>query len=197
MSNSLKEKPPEKKKKKYIKKSAGIVFFPVTLTGKSVFSSAMLFYKSIKTTINLASDLKNVGNECIENVKSSGHKKGNHSFHEIFNGSEKNDLIKQNEKKFLLRKRITIALLILGIVYSIANIIILGSLFGILTFFSTIVLSTAYCLESAFRIWQLRNQRLSVEEKGGLTSFLSEEPILSIFDPEIFARAKSKNEEKG
>lgn len=110
----------------------------------------------------------------------------NHQFDEIFSGPEGEQLRQQNIARFLKQKRINIAMILAFLTY--------GSWYlplGGLTVLTALFIGTAFAFEAQFRLWQLRNKRLSIEEKGRITDWWSEESILEIYNPELWRVLKN------
>ena len=169
------------------KKSGGAVRSTVrviTLPVRSVAKSASLAGKSFKKSAESVGAVKDFSLKSVSNVKSAGKKGANDTFESIFSGPGGEKLLYSNLRKFLLRKRAAIT------VYGMASVIVFQQFYGLLTFLGGVLFGATLCFESQFRLWQLRNRRLSVEEKGSVTNFLSESPLLDMFKPELFGSAK-------
>lgn len=175
------------------KKSGGAVRSTVrviTLPVRSVAKSASLAGNSFKKSAESVGAVKDFSLKSVSNVKSAGKKGANDTFESIFSGPGGEKLLYSNLRKFLLRKRAAIAMMLLFTVYGMASVIVFQQFYGLLTFLGGVLFGATLCFESQFRLWQLRNRRLSVEEKGSVTNFLSESPLLDMFKPELFGSAK-------
>lgn len=175
------------------KKSRGAVRSTVrviTLPVRSVANSITLAGDSFKKSAESAGTIKNISLKSASNVKSAGKKGANDTFESVFSDQDGEKLLYRNLRKFLLRKRTAIAMMLLFTAYGMASVIVFQQFYGLLTFLGGVLFGATLCFESQFRLWQLRNRRLSVEEKGSVTSFLSESPLLDMFKPELFGSAK-------
>ncbi|MBA5690548.1 hypothetical protein [Rugamonas apoptosis] len=90
------------------------------------------------------------------------------------------------ERRFLFQKRLalgTAAVILVVSACAIAN----GRLLGIATIIASMPLFFMASFSAHFRLWQLRNRRLSAEESGGLDDFFAENPrwIRQVLDPEL------------
>ena len=115
------------------------------------------------------------------------HKKGrNDQFFDIFGGPDGAELLQWNLRRFLVRKRTALALMAVFATYGFISVVVFKAFFGLLGMAGAIMLGTAWATEAQFRLWQLRNHRLSREEKGSFPDFWAEQPIHRILDPELF-----------
>lgn len=94
--------------------------------------------------------------------------------------------IAQLKRRFLFQKRLALGTAFVVLVISacaIAN----GRLLGIATIIASMPLFFMASLSAHFRLWQLRQRRLSKEERGGLEDFFDENPhwIRQVLNPEF------------
>lgn len=182
----------EPKNRKGVIRGAGrVIALPLTVPFRSMARSASLARESFKRTSDSTEVVKDLGLKIATDVKSASKKGGNDTFESIFSGQEGEELLQKNLRRFLLRKRAAIAMTMLFTLYGIAAVAAFHQVFGLLTFLGGVVFGTSICFESQFRLWQLRNRRLSIEEKGSAKHFLTECSILEIFKPEILGAQKS------
>lgn len=161
-------------------------FFVITAPVRSVVSSGSLAYGSFKKATASIDSIKEFSSSSLKNIRRSGEKGRNDSFESIFIGEEGETLRNQNIAKFLLKKRAAILLMLVFSIYGIATALVYKQFFGLFSFAGSVAFGIALCLESEFRLWQLRQRRLSVEEKGGFKNFLSEASIHHAFLPETW-----------
>ncbi|WP_088698671.1 hypothetical protein [Halomonas campaniensis] len=162
----------------------------ITLPVRSVASSFSMAGKSFKRSAESISVVKDYSSRGISNIKSAGKKGANNAFETVFEGEEGEQLLSINLRKFLLRKRAAIAMMLIFTIYGMASVIYFKQFYGLLTFVGGILFGATLCFESQFRLWQLRNRRLSIEEKGSVTDFLYESPLLDMLKPELFGSTK-------
>lgn len=96
------------------------------------------------------------------------------------------------QRRFLFQKRLAIAVgsvfLLMG-VYALSR----GNLLGIFTLAAGLPVMFMASLTAQFRLWQLRNRRLSRTEHGGLNDFTKEPSwFASVLDPEFGKQQKEE-----
>ena len=117
------------------------------------------------------------------------HKKGrNDQFFEIFGGPDGPDLLQWNLRRFLLKKRTALGCMAAFVAYGAVCIVAFQAFSALLGMLSAVILGCTFATEAQFRLWQLRNHRLSREEKGGFQHFWREQPIWQIVNPELGGR---------
>lgn len=94
------------------------------------------------------------------------------------------------QRRFLFQKRLALATALAILIISacaIAN----GRFLGIATIIASMPLLFMACLSAHFRLWQLRTERLSKAEHGGLDDFFADNPrwIRQVLDPEFGTHA--------
>jgi len=93
--------------------------------------------------------------------------------------------IEQLQQRFLRQKRLAVgtgAAFLLMALYALAH----RNPLGLLTIIGGMPLFFMAALSAQFRLWQLRNRRLSKSEKGGLDDFMREPGwIISVLNPEM------------
>lgn len=96
------------------------------------------------------------------------------------------------QRRFLFQKRLAIgtgAVFLLMAVYALSR----GNVFGIFTIVAGLPVMFMASLTAQFRLWQLRNRRLSRAEHGGLHDFMRESGWLaSVLDPELGKQQKGE-----
>ncbi|WP_244140930.1 hypothetical protein [Burkholderia vietnamiensis] len=89
------------------------------------------------------------------------------------------------ERRFLFQKRLAIgtgAAFLLMATYALSR----GNAFGIFTLVAGLPVMFMASLSAQFRLWQLRNRRLSRAEHGGLSDFMQEPGwAFSVINPEL------------
>ncbi|MBJ9698309.1 hypothetical protein I5699_35135 [Burkholderia cenocepacia] len=89
------------------------------------------------------------------------------------------------ERRFRFQKRLAIGtgtVFLLMAVYALSR----GNVFGIFTLVAGLPVMFMASLSAQFRLWQLRNRRLSRAEHGGLNDFMREPGwFVSVLDPEF------------
>lgn len=161
-------------------------FLVISAPVRSMVSSGTLAYGSFKKATASVDSVKEFSRSSLDNIRRSGEKGKNDSFGSIFIGEEGEILRNQNIAKFLLKKRAAILLMLIFSIYGIATALIYKQFYGLLSFAGSVAFGVALCFESEFRLWQLRQRRLSVEEKGSFKNFLSEASIHHAFLPETW-----------
>lgn len=134
-----------------------------------------------KTAREGKKSLSSASDQIRQNWETANRSGANHQFNEIFSGPEGEHLRQQNIKRFLQQKRVNIAMIFAFLTY--------GSWYlpvGGLTVLAALFIGTAFAFEAQFRLWQLRNKRLSIEEQGRITDWWREESILEIYNPELW-----------
>lgn len=173
--------------KKILKGTGRVVLAPFRAAGQSGRLTKQQFSETVRTGKGTFSDASDA---IRQNWKAANKKGRNDQFYDIFGGPDGEDLRQQNLKRFLTRKRIIIALMSLSLIYGL-YIVVQESYFGLLTILSAFIMGSAFSLDAQFRLWQLRNCRLSVEEKGSFINFCKESSILDVFNPELFRGNKN------
>lgn len=94
------------------------------------------------------------------------------------------------KRRFLFQKRLALSSA-MGVLIISACAIASGRLLGIATIIASMPLFFMACLSAQFRLWQLRNERLSKGEHGGLEDFFAENPrwLRQVLSPELGKRA--------
>lgn len=94
--------------------------------------------------------------------------------------------VAQLKKRFLRQKRLALGTCLAFVVLSLVAIAH-GNLLGIATLLSCLPLFFMAALSAQLRLWQLRTERLSKEEGGGLHDFIRTRPgwFLEVLDPEF------------
>lgn len=100
--------------------------------------------------------------------------------------------IAELERRFRFQKRLAIgtgAAFLLMAVYAISR----GNVLGIFTLVAGLPVMFMASLDAQFRLWQVRNRRLSRAEHGGLSDFMKEPGwFVSVLDPELGKRQKGE-----
>lgn len=96
------------------------------------------------------------------------------------------------QRRFLFQKRLAVgtgAVFLLMAVYALSR----GNVFGIFTLVAGLPVMFMASLTAQFRLWQLRNRRLSRAEHGGLNDFMQEPGwFVSVIDPELWKKQKGE-----
>lgn len=94
------------------------------------------------------------------------------------------------QRRFLFQKRLAIgtgAVFLLMAIYALSR----GNMFGIFTLVAGLPVMFMASLTAQFRLWQLRNRRLSRAEHGGLSDFMRQPGwFVSVIDPELWKQRK-------
>lgn len=168
--------------KRAVKGTGKVVLAPF----RAVAQSGKLTKDQYLNTLRFGKDSFTGAGEQIHENWQQAHKKGrNDQFFKIFGGPEGAKLLEMNLRRFLLKKRLALALMFGFLLYGLWSVAVFGSLFGLLGMLGAFVLGASLATEAQFRLWQLRNHRLSIEEKGSFSNFWEEQSILRIFDPEL------------
>lgn len=170
-----------KQGKSVVKGAVSVITLPVRSVGKSF----TLANRSFKDSIRSVGAIKNYGSRSLSNIRSAGEKGANDSFESVFSGPEGEELRDRNLKRFLTRKRVALALMVFFVAYGSVSVIAFQQFYGLLTLVGGLSYGITLCFESQFRLWQLRNRKLSKEEKGSVKNFLSESSLIDIFKPEL------------
>ncbi|MDL4860709.1 hypothetical protein NPJ88_000030 [Halomonas elongata] len=180
-----KESAEPNKAKGIIKGTGKVIALPVTVPFRSMMRSASLAKDSFKRTSESTEALREAGYTISSNIKSSGRKGNNDTFDSVFSGEEGEELRHRNIRRFLFRKRTTASLTLFFAVYGLLSIIMFKQFYGLLTFIGGAAIGLTLALESQYRLWQLRQRRLSREEKGSFSNFWNEEPVWGALNPEL------------
>lgn len=173
--------------KKIFKGTGRIVLAPFRAAGKSGRLTKQQFSETVKTGKETFTDANDAIRENWKTANRTGH---NDQFYDIFNGPKGEELRQHNITKFLTRKRVITTLMVLSILYG-TYIVTQESYFGLLTILAAFIMGSTLSLDAQFRLWQLRNCRLSVEEKGSFKNFWKESSILDVFNPELCRNKKN------
>ncbi|KND57161.1 hypothetical protein BVER_04947c [Candidatus Burkholderia verschuerenii] len=96
------------------------------------------------------------------------------------------------ERRFRFQKRLAVGtgtIFLLMAVYAMAR----GNVLGIFTLIAGLPVMFMASLEAQFRLWQVRNRRLSRAEHGGLSNFIREPGLfVSVLDPELRKHQKGE-----
>lgn len=125
------------------------------------------------------------GGQARDNLQQASRRGANHQFAEIFGGPDGFEMLQKNLRRFLSKKRWALGLMAFFTVYGMTSVIVYQQFFGLLGMTGAVMLGLTLALESQFRLWQLRNHRLSREEHGSFTAFWQEEPIWKVINPEL------------
>lgn len=162
-------------------------FRAVAQSGKLTWDQYRKTYQYGKGTFDQAS-------ETIRENWQRAHKKGrNDQFFEIFGGPDGPELLQWNLRRFLLKKRVSLASMAAFVVYGAVCVVALQAFSGLLGMLGAVILGCTFATDAQFRLWQLRSHRLSKEERGGFKHFWREEPIYRILDPEILGGRRHGN----
>lgn len=167
--------------KKIVKGTGKVVLAPFRAVAQSGKLTKDQFVKSLKSG-NLGEASSQIG----ENWKKAHTKGRNDQFFDIFGGADGAELLEMNLRRFLLKKRTALACMSAFVIYGVVCVVVFKAFFGLLGMVGAIFLGTALATDAQFRLWQLRNHRLSREERGSFPDFWREEAIARIFDPELF-----------
>ncbi|MDF9435900.1 hypothetical protein [Chromohalobacter israelensis] len=166
--------------RKVARGSAKVVLAPFRAVGQSGKLTKDQFVSSLK-----AGHFGDASNTIRENWQRA-HKEGrNDQFFEIFGGPDGSELLQTNLRRFLMKKRVALACMMVFVVYGGVCVVALQAFSALLGMLGAVMLGLTFATESQFRLWQLRTHRLSKEERGGFEHFWREEPIYRILDPEI------------
>jgi conjugal transfer/type IV secretion protein DotA/TraY len=169
----------------------GTLFLDVLLPWRPVIKSAKLLSDQAKMSVQAAGRFKAFIKEAYEPTEIA--ESENKSFAEALT-SDKALPLETLEQHFLLRKRLALGLggLFLGIaaigyLTSAYRFNIAGMGIAALSAVGSGITSFFLALSAHFRLWQLRTQRLSREERGSFKDFRREERdwILQVISPEI------------
>lgn len=167
--------------RKIARGTGNVVLAPFRAVGQSGKLTKDQFVRSLK-----AGNLGEASGQIRQNWQRAHQKGRNDQFFDIFGGEDGPELLQMNLRRFLVRKRTALALMAVFATYGFISVVVFKAFFGLLGMAGAIMLGTAWATEAQFRLWQLRNHRLSREEKGSFPDFWAEQPIHRILDPELF-----------
>ncbi len=158
---------------KRILKTTFSIIFPL----KGILSSAKLFANSTKNNLKTASHIKNMATELYESTKYTTI--NNDSFDNAIKRS--GQTVEQLIVIFKRKKNINLSALyifcilsILSIIHSFINLSKYGFLYSSISLISFFCIFFMLSFSNQFRLWQLNERRLSIDEKGGLMDFMRE-----------------------
>lgn len=179
----MSEKRDNQRARKIAKSSGKVILAPFRAVGQSGKLTKNQFVSSLK-----AGHFRDASNTIRKNWKTANKKGRNDQFFEIFGGPDGPELLQWNLRRFLLKKRTALGCMAAFVAYGVVCVIVFQALSGLLGILGAVILGCTFATDAQFRLWQLRNHRLSREEKGGFQHFWREQPILQIFNPELGSR---------
>ncbi|MBU2708732.1 hypothetical protein KCM76_22255 [Zooshikella marina] len=174
---------PDQKQPGKLKKTGSFVW-RYLLPFRSMGQTVGLVKNEITRSKDNLGTIKELGGEAARRVVEVTSKKNvkNQSFEDAINNRPEGSLnIPELIDHFLTKKRIT--LMFFGVLALVSAVgIFTGIAYGQIgrIFFASLTCITAlpvlflYALQTQLRVWQLRNRRLSKEEKGGIKDFMRE-----------------------
>lgn len=165
-------------------RKSGSIIWRVVFPFKAMKNTVGLLKNELDRNKENFSNLKTLSDDAVQLVKEARTKEltNNQSFEDAINNRAEGSLsIAELKAYFLLKKRVTILFLagllivsMIGILSGLAYGLSERIVFGLLISVTISPLLFLYALSSQLRLWQLRNRRLSKEEKGGIRDFMRE-----------------------
>lgn len=169
--------------RKIAKGSGRVVLAPFRAVGQSGKLTKDQFVSNLK-----AGRFGDAGNTIRANWQKAAKEGRNDQFFEIFGGPDGPELLQWNLRRFLLKKRTALGCMAAFVAYGVVCVVVFQALSGMLGMLGAVMLGCTFATDAQFRLWQLRNHRLSREEKGGFQHFWREQPIWQILNPELGGR---------
>lgn len=169
--------------RKVAKGTGKVVLAPFRAVGQSGKLTKDQFVSSMK-----AGHFGDASNTIRANWQKAAKSGRNDQFFEIFGGPDGPELLQWNLRRFLLKKRVVLGCMSAFVAYGAVCVLVFQAFSGLLGMLGALILGCTFATDAQFRLWQLRNHRLSREEKGGFQHFWREEPVWQILNPELGGR---------